>query len=303
MSTKGDVCFFSSTGNSLVIAKQLAEALSCRLLPICVDSDSDALSNSGQMLGFIFPVYHASYGGSGIPHIVRDFIDKIGNLNGRDIFIVCTHSGAPGDTIANARDLIESRGGRLRVGIPVQMSVPHSPWQKLSYMITKKPMAPIQREEKKQIALYEAWERRKAVLLAQLEHSEVVLETLGGLKKRVWRSLAASQQQIVRKRYQHLAGSTSDDLDELFKSSDASFRVSERCNGCGICVRVCPVDNIELEDKPRWNHGCELCYACYQWCPRGAIAGEIVEFEKRHHHPEVSVSDMIRRKNSSSRQG
>ncbi len=58
----------------------------------------------------------------------------------------------------------------------------------------------------------------------------------------------------------------------------------------------CPVNNITMVNgKSVWQHSCETCFACFQWCPQGAIRGEIVEYEKRYHHPDVRLADMLRR--------
>ncbi|MCX6641241.1 MAG: 4Fe-4S binding protein [bacterium] len=49
----------------------------------------------------------------------------------------------------------------------------------------------------------------------------------------------------------------------------------ERCDYCGCCVAVCPVDCIELEAaKLTVDYGaCTLCGNCPQACPVGALVG------------------------------
>ena len=95
------------------------------------------------------------------------------------------------------------------------------------------------------------------------------------------------------------------DYGKLVPFMDNSFSVSRNCTGCGTCVKVCPVENIELQAAasegsglsgggPRWLHRCEFCLACLHWCPAGAISSSGVKGTRQYHHPDVSVSDMMR---------
>lgn len=45
-----------------------------------------------------------------------------------------------------------------------------------------------------------------------------------------------------------------------------------RCSGCTICVKLCPVGNIVFEDgKVKPLGGCVFCYRCVNVCPEKAI--------------------------------
>ena len=57
----------------------------------------------------------------------------------------------------------------------------------------------------------------------------------------------------------------------LFVKADA-FTAGEKCEGCGKCVTLCPLNNIALVDgRPRWGKNCTHCMACIAYCPTNAI--------------------------------
>ena len=53
------------------------------------------------------------------------------------------------------------------------------------------------------------------------------------------------------------------------------FFATERCSGCGVCVRDCPHGALRMwgKSKPRpyWTFGCESCMRCMNFCPEEAI--------------------------------
>jgi ferredoxin len=45
----------------------------------------------------------------------------------------------------------------------------------------------------------------------------------------------------------------------------------KRCVKCGLCARLCPVHNVELDEYPRFGDRCEFCLRCCGFCPQGAL--------------------------------
>ncbi|MBR6959553.1 MAG: EFR1 family ferrodoxin [Clostridiales bacterium] len=57
---------------------------------------------------------------------------------------------------------------------------------------------------------------------------------------------------------------------KVFKADD--FTVSDSCVGCGLCAKLCPLNNIMITDgKPSWGSTCTHCMACLGNCPKEAI--------------------------------
>ena len=48
---------------------------------------------------------------------------------------------------------------------------------------------------------------------------------------------------------------------------------SSKCNSCGLCVKICPQNNIKLDQDgiPCWGCNCILCGYCEMRCPEDAI--------------------------------
>lgn len=77
-------------------------------------------------------------------------------------------------------------------------------------------------------------------------------------------------------------------FNKFFKSR---FRVSEKCTGCGMCEKVCPVNNVKLLPGgiPHFDRYCLNCYSCINRCPSKAInIGKRTENFNRYICPEYS---------------
>lgn len=83
----------------------------------------------------------------------------------------------------------------------------------------------------------------------------------------------------------------------LYKSSldryDSRFTVQDSCNACGICAKVCPVDNIRVEEKPVFLHHCEECLGCTHHCPQNAIRVKREKSRERFVNEHIRTKDII----------
>lgn len=295
---KAVIYYFSASGNSLVAARALARGLDGQLVSIPSVMDQVRICPDTDAMGIVFPVYYATNDNGGVPLIVRRFIDKLDGIGQKYLFAVCTHSGGPGTTIENARDMIAARGGKLAAGFTVKMAVPPAAIKKIKDAVLYKELRKTDTpgdQGRYQQAYADAAKKLDAICEYVNAGKTGMFETSSALQKLVNVPLLLLTKPVFTSRYRQLSGSTGRSFRELIHGADRSFTCSEKCHGCGTCARVCPVGNIEMVDrKPVWQHRCETCFACYVWCPNGAIGGPIVAYNERHHHPDVRLADMVK---------
>jgi ferredoxin len=272
-----EVYFFSASGNSLCIARSIAQKIGGQLKPMSSTMNKDTVELNSEVVGIVFPVYYAT-NDCGIPLIVSRFVKKLQNIGSKYIFAVCTCGYMPGSTIENLRKAITSQGGELACGFTVKMSS-----KSLS--------------SKKQRSLSAKQENKLNLICEYVAAGKKgKFETRNALSKVAFAPLLyLAIKPAFYRRYRKLSGVKAHvPFLELVPSADKCFQVNENCDGCGTCTKVCPVNNIRLiEHRPVWQHCCETCYACFAWCPKGAIGGEIVAYNERYHNPEAKLSDML----------
>lgn len=69
------------------------------------------------------------------------------------------------------------------------------------------------------------------------------------------------------------------------------YRISDDCDGCGICVKVCSVSAVILKDRrPVFSGKCEHCQGCVNICPLRAIHfGRVNSKTPVFCHPEAGL--------------
>ncbi|MBE6062705.1 MAG: 4Fe-4S ferredoxin [Clostridium butyricum] len=82
---------------------------------------------------------------------------------------------------------------------------------------------------------------------------------------------------------------------DWIKNKDKKFNVNDKCISCGMCEKICPVDNIVIEHgKPKWNGKCVDCMACINICPKEAInIGKSTVKKNRYRNPYISRKELI----------
>jgi ferredoxin/protein involved in ribonucleotide reduction len=77
------------------------------------------------------------------------------------------------------------------------------------------------------------------------------------------------------------------------RKADSRFTVENTCNSCGICQRVCPVNNIKVTTRPEFQHHCDECFSCTHNCPQNAIRVKGEKSRARFVNEHVTVKEII----------
>lgn len=80
------------------------------------------------------------------------------------------------------------------------------------------------------------------------------------------------------------------------------FKVLDHCIGCGICMHVCPMGCIQVENQHagyKDTGKCQMCLACVQHCPENAIRLTIPEKNPnaRYHNGNIRLSEIVEANN------
>lgn len=283
--------YFTGSGNSLYIAKQLSKKLNGKLIPIASIINQQIITVNCDF-GIVFPVYFAS-NDCGIPLIVQKFIGKLTDINNKYIFAVCTSKFSPGSTIENTNKLLIKKGCELNSGFIINTSnktIKEDLVSKFSKVKANSNNSYYQED------LIQAQVERVTYIVNNREKAK--LDTRSLFTKIIMSPVRILAKILFKARYQKLAGIKSKKFGDLINYADNSFRVKDNCTGCGICEKVCPVNNIVMKNnRPTWSNNCENCLACYQFCPQNALTGKIVEYNNRYHHPKIKLEDITAQKN------
>ncbi len=255
------IYWFSGTGNSLAVAREIAGGLSgASLVPIAAHRGRSVKASG--TVGIVCPVYFY-----GLPLVVRDFVHRLDVRQADYVFVVLTSGGFPGNAPARARALLR-RAGREPDAI---FSVP----------------AP-----GNYIAMYDVPSdavRERSLREMETAAQRIAASVRSGAPASVRAAFAA------RVMYAILSATFGRLFAATCRRQDRKFEVTDACTKCGACVRACPVANIELVDgRPCWRGRCEQCFACIHWCPVSAIQirGRATAGRRRYHNPDVTLDDI-----------
>jgi ferredoxin len=276
-----EIYYFSGTGNSLHVARELQKRIpDAKLMSIVHLLHTGAIQSSAETIGFVFPNFCLS-----IPIPLHDFLEKADLASARYIFAICTRGGSTSQAFDFINEILKIQGKRLNAQLNITM-----PW---NHPVGKEDLTGLNIEERVdrlEAAMHEKLDRFSKFIAASKDHIEE--DTDADLKLPSFMKVLDA---LITKSFNYQA-------HRFMYQKLENFYCDEKCKGCGTCEKVCLSGKIELVDKqPVWKKDvpCYACFACINFCPQQAIQVQsdfLIDSHTaendRYHHKAITAIDI-----------
>jgi len=265
-----EIYYFSGTGNSLHVAKELQKRIpDTKLLPIANLLNKEVIEANAGMVGFVFPIHLAMS-----PAHVRKFLEKIDLKSAEYVFAVATRAGSQHRAFIDLEKILKKKGKSLDSCFTLNMA-------------SNDPK-------------FEGWHAATEEEIADIESS--IQNNLDVIQNIVINKEKSQEKDTNFTVPMPAFPILSLILPFLNKFYNVEFYADSKCTGCKTCKKVCLSGKIKIiNEKPVWqkNVGCFYCHACLNYCPEQAVQIKSTRFLKsyteehgRYFHPYATVDDI-----------
>jgi len=232
------IIYFSGTGNSKYIAELFGLHMNAKCHSIEESVDFNKLIEAEEVVGFCYPIY-----GSRVPRIMREFVGRhMSALKDKKLIIFCTQMLFSGDGARVFTDMFPR--DYIKVIYAEHFLMPNNVGNLL--------FLPVADDR----------EVKRYMMRAKYKMRSVCRDIKSG---------------IIKKRGFNIVSRTLGLPQGVFmpafeRMTRGSVRINSDCTRCGVCVDICPTDNLSFESgKIVHEHKCIACYRCVNKCPEKAI--------------------------------
>ena len=268
------VYYFSGTGNSLHVAKELQKRIAkTNLIPIAGLLNNEVIKTSEETVGIVFPIHLAM-----APAPVMEFLKKFDLKSAEYIFAIATRAGSPHRAFIDLDKILKKKGKSLDSFFTINMAS-NDPKFDNWHQATEEEIADLESE------LQNNLDSIKTIIINKEESREK--DTNVTVPMPVFSLLSPV-------------------LPILNKIFNVDFYSDSNCVGCGTCEQVCLSGKIKMiNGKPVWQKDiqCFFCHACLNYCPENAVQIKSTRLLKsytteneRYLHPYATVDDIAGQK-------
>lgn len=274
-----EIYYFSGTGNSLYVARELQKRIpDSNLIPMVSLLHKDIIQINAKSVGFVFPVHALT-----IPIAVKKFLKKTDMKSAEYVFAIATRYGTVFRGFKKIDQLLKKKNKHLDSHFVLNMCNNES--RHKGYKVPSE----------SDVLLLE-----KAVL-EKLDLIKAIITTKGISREHDTEyTIESASNPMIGYLIEKIVLFAMDIAEYVGGAN--YFYYDNKCTGCGICEKVCLSKKIKMvTQKPIWQKNilCYMCFACLNYCPVQSVQINDIPFVKsytrengRYSHPYATVKDI-----------